>query len=71
MKAAIFAAFFCCVASFLGGIEVGWRQREAEPDKILTLTRTCPQPTHFKPAWDCGVTEAKEYCRACVRRKWL
>jgi hypothetical protein len=69
--ALIFAGFFVAVGGFLVGMEVGWRSRDAEPDKIITLTKACPQAQQFSPRWDCGATEARTYCATCLRRKWL
>ncbi len=71
MKTAIFGLCIWTLAVLFVGLEIGWRQREALPDKIVTLQRTCQPPPQFKPAWDCGATEAKSYCSTCLRRRWL
>jgi hypothetical protein len=65
--ALIFAGFFVAVGGFLVGMEVGWRARDAEPDKIITLTKTCTaerEPTRFT----CDADERKHYRRVCLTR---
>lgn len=70
MKALIFAGFFCAVGGVLIGMEIGWRQREAEPDKIVTIERTCQAPSFNARCAE----EAAKYHKSCAKklgRKWL
>lgn len=69
LGALIFAGFFIFIGGLLAGMEVGWRQRDA--DKIVYLTKTCPAQERMTPRWDCGTAEAKTYCTTCLRRRWL
>lgn len=69
--AVIFGILMFGLMCLFAGLEIGWRQRDAQPEKIVYLTKTCPNPQQFAPRWDCSATEARAYCTTCLRRHWL
>lgn len=64
--ALIFAGFFVFVGGLLAGMEIGWRQRDSEPEKIVYLTKTCPAKQ--QPVWACDAVELREYRNTCFNR---
>jgi hypothetical protein len=66
MKPLLFAGFFCVVGGIVAGMEIGFRQRDAMPDKVVTLTKACPVRAEGYHILACtmGESDYRNICRA-------
>jgi hypothetical protein len=66
--ALIFGGFFVLIGGIVMGMEIGYRQRDALPDKILAVTKACPRPDAPAVRWQCDAVERREYLNVCLKR---